>query len=102
MGSYKTTNAKPTAAAQAAGPDNADFVEATRLATTLLGDSIATNLFMLGYAWQKGLVPVGEAELVRTLYGWGARNCEMHLCMVHGECPPLRGVTMPTFMPETG
>ena len=48
------------------------------------------------------LVPVGEAELVRRLYGWGARNCEMHLCMVHGDCPPLGAVTMPTFMPETG
>jgi GNAT superfamily N-acetyltransferase len=48
------------------------------------------------------LVPVGEAELVQTLYRWGTRNCEMHLCMVHGDCPPLRGVTMPTFMPETG
>ena len=24
----------------------------------LMGDSIATNLFMLGYAWQKGLVPL--------------------------------------------
>ena len=53
--------------AQAAGPDNADFVEATRLATTLLGDSIATNLFMLGYAWQKGLVPVGEAAIVEAI-----------------------------------
>ena len=46
----------------AVGDDNADFVEATRYATALLGDSIATNLFMLGYAWQKGLVPIsGEA-----------------------------------------
>ena len=32
----------------------------TRLATALMGDSIATNLFMLGYAWQKGLVPLGR------------------------------------------
>ena len=30
------------------------------LATALMGDSIATNLFMLGYAWQKGLVPVSR------------------------------------------
>ena len=42
----------------------ADFLEATRIATALMGDSIATNLFMLGYAWQKGLVPLsGEAIL---------------------------------------
>ena len=48
------------------------------------------------------LVPVDRGELVRTLYGWGARNCEMHLCQVRGDCPPINGVTMPTFMPETG
>lgn len=48
------------------------------------------------------LVPVQESELVQTLYGWGAKNCEMHLCQVRGDCPPLNGVTMPTFMPETG
>ena len=48
------------------------------------------------------LVPVQESELVQTLYGWGAKNCEMHLCQVRGECPPMNGVTMPTFMPETG
>jgi indolepyruvate ferredoxin oxidoreductase len=42
----------------AAGQGQADFLDATRLATALLGDSIATNLFMLGYAYQRGLVPV--------------------------------------------
>jgi hypothetical protein len=34
-----------------------DFVDGTGLATALMGDSIATNLFMLGYAFQKGLHP---------------------------------------------
>ena len=38
----------------AAGPDAVDFVPATALATALMGDAIATNLFMLGYAFQKG------------------------------------------------
>ena len=38
----------------AAGERNLDFVDATGLATTLMGDSIATNPFMLGYAFQKG------------------------------------------------
>ena len=43
------------------------LIEATDLATTLLGDSIATNLFMLGYAWQKGLVPVSHEALLRAI-----------------------------------
>ena len=31
---------------------------ATAYATVLMGDEIATNIFMLGYAWQLGLVPL--------------------------------------------
>jgi indolepyruvate ferredoxin oxidoreductase len=45
----------------------AHYVDATRLATALLGDSIATNLFMLGFAFQKGLVPLSEAALLRAI-----------------------------------
>jgi indolepyruvate ferredoxin oxidoreductase len=51
----------------AVGAGNAEFVEATRLATGLLGDSIATNLFMLGYAYQRGLVPVSAAAIERAI-----------------------------------
>jgi len=51
----------------AAGADAVDFLDATHLATALIGDSIATNLFVLGYAWQKGLVPVNEAALMQAI-----------------------------------
>jgi len=44
-----------------------DLVAATDLATALLGDSIASNLFMLGYAWQKGWVPVSLDALMRAV-----------------------------------
>lgn len=50
-----------------AGKDAVTFVEATSIATSLLGDSIATNLFMLGYAWQKGLVPVGREAIEKAI-----------------------------------
>ncbi|MGD8790273.1 MAG: indolepyruvate ferredoxin oxidoreductase family protein, partial [Burkholderiales bacterium] len=45
----------------------AHFVDATRIATALMGDSIATNLFMLGYAYQQGLIPLSEASLMRAI-----------------------------------
>jgi indolepyruvate ferredoxin oxidoreductase len=51
----------------AAGPDAVDFVPATGLATALMGDAIATNLFMLGYAFQKGLVPLSRAAIERAI-----------------------------------
>src|SRR3546814_8904930 len=41
--------------------------EAIRVATALLGDAIATNLFMLGYAWQQGLVPLSFESLMRAV-----------------------------------
>ena len=39
-------------------PGDAEFLDATKLATGLMGDSIATNLFMVGYAYQRGLIPL--------------------------------------------
>ncbi len=48
------------------------------------------------------LVPVTCSRLVAQVYAWGARNCELHLAQVRGACPPFGGVTLPTFMPETG
>jgi hypothetical protein len=48
------------------------------------------------------LVPVDRPELVRTLYSWGGRNCEIHFAQVRGNFQPLDGIVMPTFMPETG
>ena len=44
-----------------------DFLDAQYLATRLMGDAIATNLFLLGLAWQKGLVPVSLAGLMRAI-----------------------------------
>ena len=51
----------------APGHDAVDFIDATRLATALMGDSIAANLFMLGYAWQKGHIPLSEVALLRAI-----------------------------------
>jgi indolepyruvate ferredoxin oxidoreductase len=51
----------------AAGRKNVDFVPAGKLATALMGDAIATNMFMLGYAYQKGSVPLAEESLLRAI-----------------------------------
>ncbi|HJU22936.1 MAG TPA: indolepyruvate ferredoxin oxidoreductase family protein [Casimicrobiaceae bacterium] len=51
----------------AVAPGDAEFLDATKLATGLMGDSIATNLFMVGYAYQRGLLPVGEAAILRAV-----------------------------------
>ncbi len=63
-----------------------DSFNASDIATRLLGDSIASNLFMLGYAYQKGLIPVSATaieaaielnnvaiELNKQAFVWGRR-----------------------------
>jgi indolepyruvate ferredoxin oxidoreductase len=52
---------------EAVGTDGCVFLDAQFLATRLLGDAIATNLFLLGYAWQKGWVPVSAASLDKAI-----------------------------------
>jgi indolepyruvate ferredoxin oxidoreductase len=49
------------------GETRAAFVPATRLATALLGDAIATNPFLLGFAYQRGLVPVSAHAIERAI-----------------------------------
>ncbi|MBL7037158.1 MAG: GNAT family N-acetyltransferase [Pirellulaceae bacterium] len=48
------------------------------------------------------LVPSQCDELVRTMYDWGAVNCEMHFAQARGAWEAPSGIVMPTFMPETG
>jgi indolepyruvate ferredoxin oxidoreductase len=50
-----------------AAGDASHFLPATQLATALLGDAIATNLFLVGYAFQRGRLPVGLGALERAL-----------------------------------
>ncbi|OAN51464.1 indolepyruvate ferredoxin oxidoreductase family protein [Magnetospirillum moscoviense] len=62
------------------------FIDAGRIATRLLGDALATNLFLVGLAWQKGLIPLSEeaidgaialngamVEFNRAAFLWGRR-----------------------------
>jgi indolepyruvate ferredoxin oxidoreductase len=51
---------------RAAGPESI-FIDTTALAQALLGDSIAANIFILGYAWQKGYLPLSEAAILRAI-----------------------------------
>ncbi|MCC7060276.1 MAG: indolepyruvate ferredoxin oxidoreductase family protein [Burkholderiaceae bacterium] len=51
----------------ALGGDAADFIDAARLATLLMGNSISANMLMLGYAWQKGWVPVSAEAIDRAI-----------------------------------
>ena len=47
--------------------DRVSFFDASKLATRLLGDSIFSNMLMLGAAWQKGLVPLSSAAIRQAI-----------------------------------
>ena len=69
--------------------NTSQFVDATGLATALMGDAIASNFFLLGYAWQLGLVPLRSEALEQAIrlnavavelnlkaFTWGRRYAE--------------------------
>ena len=91
---------------EAVGQKNFDFLDAGSLATKLLGDAIATNLFLLGYAWQRGWVPVSEASLDRAIelngaavemnrqaFLWG-RRAAIDLAAVQREVSPAPVISL--------
>ena len=49
------------------GEHKVKFIEASDIAVKLMGDSIASNAFLLGYAFQAGLVPVSSQSLLRAI-----------------------------------
>jgi indolepyruvate ferredoxin oxidoreductase len=84
----------------------ADFIDATSFATRLMGDAIAANLFMLGYAFQKGLVPVSSEALLKAIeingvaikanqaaFAWG-RRAVLNLAVVEREASPGQPVVL--------
>jgi indolepyruvate ferredoxin oxidoreductase len=50
-----------------AGRENAHFIDATRLATALFGQSIGANIFLVGYAYQLGAIPLSAASIERAI-----------------------------------
>jgi indolepyruvate ferredoxin oxidoreductase len=89
----------PTGSCEAAlsgavGPELLGHFDADQVATQLLGDAIYTNPLLLGYAWQKGRVPLSHASLMRAMelngvqvannqaaFEWG-RRCAHNLAEV--------------------
>ena len=92
--------------------ERSDFIDATTLATRLLGDAIAANLFMLGFAYQKGHIPLSAAALLKAIeingvaikanqaaFRWG-RKAALDLVAVTREASPAQAVVMPQRSPS--
>ncbi|MCG6901707.1 MAG: indolepyruvate ferredoxin oxidoreductase family protein, partial [Rhodobacter sp.] len=51
----------------AVGRENVDGFDTNQLAERIMGDTVFANVILLGYAWQKGLVPVSEVALKQAI-----------------------------------
>ncbi len=60
-------DARLAAIANAVGKENVAVMDANRMAERFLGDPVFANVILLGFAWQKGLVPVSYEALCRAI-----------------------------------
>ena len=99
--------------AAATGKENSEFLDATRIATGLFGDSIASNLFMLGYAYQRGLVPLSAEAIERAIVlngvavefnlsalSWGRRTA-VDPTLVEARATPPAAIPETHYLSET-
>jgi indolepyruvate ferredoxin oxidoreductase len=52
---------------QSVAPADLGLFNADAMASTLMGDTLYINPMLLGYAWQKGWIPLGKAALMRAI-----------------------------------
>jgi len=64
--SLPTERLKRTITADA-GSDKTHFIDASRLATALFGQSLGSNMFLVGYAYQLGAIPLSAAAIERAI-----------------------------------
>jgi indolepyruvate ferredoxin oxidoreductase len=70
------------AIAGAAGREQTHFVDATRLATALFGSSLGANIFMVGYAYQHGAIPL-SADAIEQAISLNGEAVAMNLAAFH-------------------
>jgi indolepyruvate ferredoxin oxidoreductase len=63
---------------EAVGADHVHGIEAGSYATELFGDSIAANMFLVGYAYQLGLVPI-KVDAIREAIRLNGVSVSMNL-----------------------
>ncbi|MEI7496854.1 MAG: indolepyruvate ferredoxin oxidoreductase family protein, partial [Betaproteobacteria bacterium] len=90
--------------ANAVGLEGLSAFDANRVSSQVLGDTIFINPMLLGYAWQKGWVPLGHEALMRAIelndvavaqniaaFEWG-RHCAHHWSVVDTLLAPAQVV----------
>lgn len=69
----------------AVGNTSPRFVNATRLAEKLSGDTITANILLLGYAWQAGVIPLSAEAISQAISLNGAGSDTNIRCFAYGR-----------------
>ncbi len=86
--------------AAAVGPENLAGFNANEAAEALLGDAVLANVMMLGFAWQKGLVPVSGMALDQAIELNGVAIEKNHLALVIGRAMAVDPALVSQFYTE--
>jgi indolepyruvate ferredoxin oxidoreductase len=70
------------AIASAAGKEQTHFIDASRLASALFGSSLGQNIFLVGYAYQLGALPL-TADAIEQAIALNGEAVEMNLAAFH-------------------
>ena len=68
-----------------AGKNHTEFIDATKLVSRLFVDTIVTNIFLLGYAFQKGLIPLEFNSIEKAIEINGVSVEENKLAFMWGR-----------------
>jgi len=79
------------------GAGSLDVLDANAAAERLLGDSVFANVLMLGYAWQRGLVPVSGAALAQAIELNGVAVARNHAAFAIGRLLAARPEALPAM-----
>jgi indolepyruvate ferredoxin oxidoreductase len=88
-----------------AGRDKTHFIDASRIANALFGQSIGANMFLVGYAYQLGAIPLSAAAIEKAIelngqavamnksaFHWG-RRAALDLAQVENLVKPASAFT---------
>jgi indolepyruvate ferredoxin oxidoreductase len=83
------------------GEGNVDALDANRLAEKLFGDAVFANMLLLGFGWQKGLVPVSLEALSRAIELNGVEVEKNHAAFAAGRLAATGEALLPGSSEES-
>jgi indolepyruvate ferredoxin oxidoreductase len=83
------------------GGENVDALDANRLAEKLFGDAVFANMLLLGFGWQKGLVPVSLEALSRAIELNGVEVEKNHAAFAAGRLAATGEALLPGSSEES-